>query len=185
MLNVTAIDTERCSTLVDFPSCSTLLILECAAVRKSCSGPVRFLRQMCYVFYQHFAYLMHYLVLDVASKGYLSAVWLHGIALAVILFSESYFARWKLWLRQRVMDCFSLCVCDKPAQGHLATPHTRAERTSLSLMSSSNCSSSSCDVPSSNAPLLSFKAGRLANSPHACAHMSAEKALFNTHMHYI
>lgn len=32
---------------------------------------VRFLRQMCYVFYQDFAYLMHYLVLDVASKGYL------------------------------------------------------------------------------------------------------------------
>lgn len=83
------------------------------------------------------------------------------------------------------MGCFSLSVCDKSAQGYLATLHSTAERTSLSLTNSSNCPSSSYVVPSSNASLLSFKAGRLANSPHACAHMSTEKALFNAHMRYI
>lgn len=83
------------------------------------------------------------------------------------------------------MDCFSFCVCDKSHQGFLATLHSAAERTSLSLTKSSSCPRSSCVVPSSNAFHLSFKAGRLASSPHACAHMNTEKTLFDTHMHYI
>jgi len=83
------------------------------------------------------------------------------------------------------MDCFSLFVCDKSAQGYLATLHSTAEKISLLLMNSSNRPSSSCVVPNSNASLLSFKTVRLANSPRACAHMSTGKALFSTHMHYI
>lgn len=95
MLNVIAMDTEHCSTLENFSSCSAWFILEFSAARKTSSGDVRFLRQMWGVFYQHFVYLMHHLVLDTASEGYLSVVWLYRTASAVTLFGETYFARGK------------------------------------------------------------------------------------------
>lgn len=45
------------------------------------------------IYSHHFPYLMHHLVSDMASEGYLSAVCLYGTVSAVILFGENYLAK--------------------------------------------------------------------------------------------